>query len=62
MNDKQKHLLAYIKRTNKQIISLANRANEDIEYWTSVGVTTPEELEKFWSDTYDKIHGDNYER
>jgi len=57
MNDKQKTLLAYIKRTNKKIFLAANRANEDIEYWDSVGVTTPEELEKFWSETYDNIHG-----
>ena len=57
LTQKQKELLAYIKRTNKQIFLAANRANEDIEYWNSVGVNTPEELEKFWSDTYDIING-----
>ena len=57
MNDKQKTLLAYIKRTNKKIFLAANRANEDIEYWDSVGVTTPEELEKFWSQQWDKENG-----
>lgn len=56
LSKKQKELLSYIKRTNKQIFLAANRANEDIKYWDSVGVTTPEELEKFWSDTYDKIN------
>jgi len=62
MNNKQKKLLAYIKRTNQQILAFANKANEDIEFWNNVGVTTPEELEKFWSDNWDKINGDNYER
>jgi len=62
MNDKQKKLLAYIKRTNQQILAFANKANEDIEFWNNVGVTTPEELEKFWADNWDKINGDNYEQ
>lgn len=57
LTQKQKELLSYIKRTNKKIFLAANRANEDIKYWNSVGVTTPEELEKFWSDTYDIING-----
>jgi len=55
LTQKQKELLAYIKRTNKKV-SFANQANEDIQYWTRVGVTTPEELEKFWSDTYDRVN------
>jgi hypothetical protein len=57
LTQKQKKLLAYIKKTNKETFLAANRANEDIKYWDSVGVTTPEELEKFWSETYDRIHG-----
>jgi len=57
MNDKQKKLLAYIKRTNQQVLSFANKANEDIKFWNSVGVTTPEELEKFWSNAWDEKNG-----
>jgi len=57
MNDKQKKLLDYIKQTNKEVYLVANRANEDIQFWDSVGVTTPEELEKFWSQQWDKENG-----
>jgi len=64
LTQKQKELLVYIKRTNAQVLSFANKANEDIEFWNSVGVTTPEELEKFWADNWDKqnqTNGDNDE-
>ena len=57
LTQKQKELLAYIKKTNKEVFLQSNRANEDIKFWDSVGVTTPEELEKFWSEQWDKKNG-----
>ena len=56
LTQKQKELLTYIKKTNAQVLSFANKANEDIHFWDSVGVTTPKELEKFWADNWDKLN------